>query len=123
MFIRFRAERHYTRLPARPVVVRELIEACFGRAEPKSVANVERYLSTIAHAHTLVDLPDPAKAARVKGAYRHLARDRPSSKPKAALRGSHIQYAPEHLKTENPAWVLRGNALLARRVLHDGATC
>jgi hypothetical protein len=27
----------------------------FGSSEPKSVATVERYLSTIAHAHTLAD--------------------------------------------------------------------
>ena len=49
----------------------------------------------------------------MKGAYRHLARDRPSSQPKAALRGSHIAYALEHLATKNPAWDLRANALLA----------
>jgi site-specific recombinase XerD len=113
VFIRFCAERHYTPLPAAPVVVREFLEASFGGAEPKSVATVERYLSTIAHAHTLADLPDPTKTAQVKGAYRHLARDRPNSQPKAALRGSHITYALEHLKTKNPAWDLRARALLA----------
>ena len=113
VFIRFCAERHYTPLPAAPVVVREFLEASFGGAEPRSVATVERYLSTIAHAHTLTDLPDPTKTAQVKGAYRHLARDRPNSQPKAALRGSHITYALEHLKTKNPAWDLRARALLA----------
>jgi site-specific recombinase XerD len=94
-------------------VVREFLEASFGGAQPRSVATVERYLSTIAHAHTLTDLPDPTKTAQVKGAYRHLARDRPSSQPKAALRGSHIAYALEHLKTKNPSWDLRARALLA----------
>jgi len=113
VFIRFCAERHYAPLPAAPVVVREFIEASFGGAEPKSVATVERYLSTIAHAHTLAELPDPTKTAQVKGAYRHLARDRPNSQPKAALRGAHIAYALEHLKTNNPSWDLRAKALLA----------
>jgi site-specific recombinase XerD len=113
VFIRFCIARHYTPLPAAPVVVREFLKASFGGAEPRSVATVERYLSTIAHAHTLTDLPDPTKTAHVKGAYRHLARDRPSSQPKAALRGSHIMYALVHLKTKNPSWDLRARALLA----------
>lgn len=113
MFIRFCAERHYSPLPAAPVVVREFIETSFLGAKPKSIATVERYLSTIAHAHTVTDLPDPTKTARVKGAYRHLSRDLPSSQPKAALRGTHIAHALEHLKTENPAWDLRAKALLA----------
>lgn len=113
VFIRFCVERHYTPLPAAPVIVREFLEASFASAEPKSAATVERYLSTIAHAHALTDLPDPTKTAHVKGAYRHLARDRPSSQPKAALRSSHITYALEHLKTRNPSWDLRAKALLA----------
>jgi site-specific recombinase XerD len=113
VFIRFCAERHYTPLPAVPVIVREFLEASFGSADPKSAATVERYLSTIAHAHALTDLSDPTKTAQVKGAYRQLARTRPSSQPKAALRGSHITYALEHLKTEHPAWDLRAKALLA----------
>ena len=83
------------------------------RAAVQPGANVERYLSTIARAHALTDLPDPTKTAHVKGAYRRLARDRPSSQPKAALRGSHIAYALEHLKTEHPAWDLRAKAILA----------
>jgi site-specific recombinase XerD len=115
MFVRFCLERHYTPLPAAPGTVREFLETSFGGAEPKSAATVERYLSTIAHAHanTLADLPDPTKTAQVKGAYRHLARDQPSSQPKAALRGAHITYALEHLKTSNPSWDLRAKALLA----------
>jgi len=63
IFIRFCIERHYTPLPDAPVVVREFLEASFGGAEPNSVATVERNLSTIAHAHTLADLPDPIKSA------------------------------------------------------------
>jgi site-specific recombinase XerD len=113
VFMKFCAERHYTPLPATPVIVREYLEASFLGAEPKSVATVERYLSTIAHAHTLADLPDPTKTAQVKGAYRHLARDRPSSQPKAALRGTHIAHALQQLKTPNEAWDLRAKALLA----------
>jgi site-specific recombinase XerD len=113
MFIRFCAERHYAPLPAAPVVVREFLEESFLGAQPKSVATVERYLSTIAHAHTLADLPDPTKTARVKGAYRHLARGRATSQPKTALRSTHIAYALEHLKTGNPSWDLRAKALLA----------
>jgi integrase len=113
MFLRFCVDRHYTPLPASPVVVREFLEACFGGPEPKSTATVERYLSTIAHAHILVDLPDPTKTAHVKGAYRHFALAQANSQPKAALRGSHIAYALEHLKTDNAAWDLRAKALLA----------
>jgi hypothetical protein len=64
MFIKFCAERHYTPLPAAPVVVRDFLATSFPAAQPKSVATVERYLSTIAYAHALADLPDPAKTAR-----------------------------------------------------------
>jgi site-specific recombinase XerD len=113
MFIRFCSQRHYTPLPAAPVIVREFLEASFGGAVPKSVATVERYLSTIAQAHALTDLPDPTKTAHVRGAYRHLARNRPNSQPKAALRSSHITHALEHLKTGTPSWDLRAKALLA----------
>jgi len=97
VFIRFCVERHFTALPATPVIVREFIETSFGGDQPRSAATVERYLSTIAHAHALSNLPDPTKTAHVKGAYRHLARGKPGSQPKAALRGAHIAHALEHL--------------------------
>jgi integrase/recombinase XerD len=113
VFMRFCTTRHYAALPAAPVVVREFVEASFNGAEPKSVATVERYLSTIAYAHTLSNLPDPTKTAQVKGAYRHLSRGRPGSQPKAALRGAHIAHALKHLKTDHAAWDLRAKALLA----------
>ena len=113
VFIRFCAERHYAPLPAAPLVVQTFIETSFAAQKPKSAATVERYLSTLAHAHALAGLPDPTKTAHVKSAHRHLARDRPTSQPKAALRGAHIQYALAHLKTESPAWDLRAKALLA----------
>jgi hypothetical protein len=46
-----------------------LVAHAMGRgAAPRSVATVERYLSTIAHAHALANLPDPTKTAQVKGA-------------------------------------------------------
>jgi integrase/recombinase XerD len=113
VFVQFCAEHHYSPLPAAPAIVREFIETSFSDSEAKSVATVERYLSTIAHAHTLTDLPDPTKTAHVKGAYRHLARGKPTSQPKAALRGAHIAYALEHLKTDHTAWDLRAKALLS----------
>jgi site-specific recombinase XerD len=112
VFSRFCAERHYASLPAAPVIVQAFLEASFGSAA-KSVATVERYLSTIAHAHTLSNQPDPTKTAQVKGAYRHLARGKSASQPKAALRGSHIAYALEHLNTGQADWDLRAKALLA----------
>jgi site-specific recombinase XerD len=113
VFIRFCAERHYAPLPAAPLVAQAFIETSFAAPKPKSAATVERYLSTLAHAHALAGLPDPTKTAHVKSAHRHLARDRPTSQPKAALRSSHIEYALAHLKTESPAWDLRAKALLA----------
>jgi site-specific recombinase XerD len=112
VFTRFCAARHYSPLPAAPIVVQEFLETSFG-SEAKSAATVERYLSTIAHAHTLSNLPDPTRTAHVKGAYRHLARGKSSSQPKAALRGSHIGYALEHLDTGHTAWDLRAKALLS----------
>ena len=111
VFIRFCAARHYAPLPAAPVIVQEFLEASFDGA--KSVATVERYLSTIARAHTLSNLSDPTKTADVKGAYRHLARGKSASQPKAALRGSHISHALEHLNTGHAAWDLRAKALLS----------
>ena len=82
-------------------------------AKPKSAATVERYLATIACAHALTDYADPTKTAAIRGAHRHLTRGLPASQPKAALRGSHIDYALEHLATGDVAWDLRAKALLA----------
>jgi integrase len=113
VFIRFCAARHYAPLPAAPIVVQAFIELSFSGDQPRSAATVERYLSTIAHAHALADLPDPTKTSQVKGAYRHLARGRPSAQPKTALRGSHITYALEHLQTDHLGWDLRAKALLS----------
>jgi site-specific recombinase XerD len=112
VFTRFCTERHYTPLPASPFIVQEFLEESFDR-EAKSVATVERYLSTIAHAHTLSNLPDPTRTAHVRGAYRHLARGKSASRPKAALRRSHIAHALEQLDTGHAAWDLRAKALLS----------
>jgi integrase/recombinase XerD len=112
VFSRFCSARHYAPLPAAPLIVQEFLETSFG-SEAKSVATVERYLSTIARAHTLSNLSDPTRTAHVKGAYRHLARGKSTSQPKAALRGLHIAHALEHLNTGHAAWDLRAKALLS----------
>jgi site-specific recombinase XerD len=57
--------------------------------------------------------PIPPRQLKFKGAYRHLSRGRPSSQPKAALRGGHISHALEHLNTDHAASDLRAKALLA----------
>jgi len=56
----------------------------------------------------------PSKTAQVNslGSCRHSARDGPSSKRKAALRGMHIAYVLKHLKTHNVPCALRVKALL-----------
>ena len=46
-----------------------VLETSFLGEEPKSVATVERYLSTIVQARTLANLPDPTKTSQVKAAY------------------------------------------------------
>jgi integrase len=79
----------------------------------RSVATLERYVSTIAHAHNLADLPDPMRTAYVKGAFRQLTRGRPTSQPKQALRWEHIGHALDTLDTGSRTWDLRAKALLA----------
>lgn len=113
VFCAYCRERHFTPLPATVAVLRAFLEGCVDPVKPKSAATVERYLATIAHAHTLTDYPDPTKTAAIKGAHRHLVRELPASQPKAGLRGSHIDYALEHLATGDVAWDLRAKALLA----------
>jgi len=111
VFCAFCRERHFTPLPASVAVLRAFLEACAEGA--KSASTLERYLATIAHAHALTDYPDPTKTAAIRSVHRHLTRGAPASRPKAALRGSHITYALEQLKTSDPAWDLRTKALLA----------
>ncbi len=113
VFCAFCRERHFSPLPASVPVLRAFLEACLEPARRKSAATVERYLATIAHAHALTDCPDPTKTVAIRSAHRHLTRSLPASQPKAALRGSHIDYALEHLKTPDTAWDLRAKALLA----------
>lgn len=79
----------------------------------RAVATLERYVSTIAHAHTLADLPDPTRTAYVKGAYRQFTRGRSPSQPKQALRWEHVKHALATLRTASLTWDLRAKALLA----------
>jgi site-specific recombinase XerD len=115
-FTTFCAERQYLALPASPAVVAAFIEAMSTptAARPaRAVATLERYVSTIAHAHALTELPDPTRTAYVKGAYRQHTRGRPASQPKQALRWAHVQHALEALRTASLTWDLRAKALLA----------
>ncbi len=113
VFCAFCRGRHFTALPASVPVLRAFLEECFEPSRSKSAATVERYLATIAYAHRLTDCPDPTKTAAVRSAYRHFVRAQPGSQPMAALRGTHIDYALEHLQTGDAAWDLRAKALLA----------
>jgi integrase len=113
VFVRFCDRAGYPPLPADPVVVTRFIEESFGSADARSVATVERYLTTISRAHALSNLPDPTRAAQVKAAFRHLSRGRPEKQPRCALRWTHIEYAITHLDSGNLAWDLRAKALLA----------
>jgi integrase/recombinase XerD len=113
VFLRFCGMNSYSPLPSTPAVVTRFIEETSGSALNRSVATVERYLTTISRAHMLSNLPDPTRAVQVKAAFRHLSRGRAAKQPRCALRWSHIAYALEHLKTDNAAWDLRAKALLA----------
>jgi site-specific recombinase XerD len=116
VFTTFCAERHYQALPATPAVVAAFIEHMStpaGTRPARAVATLERYVSTIAHAHALAELPDPTRTAYVKGAYRQFTRGRPSSQPKQALRWEHVRHALDKLRTESLTWDLRAKALLA----------
>jgi integrase/recombinase XerD len=116
VFTTFCSERAYLALPAAPAVVAAFIEFMStptATTPARSVATLERYVSTIAHAHALADLPDPTRTAYVKGAYRQFTRGRPSSQPKQALRWEHIRHALNTLNTGSLTWDLRAKALLA----------
>src|SRR5260370_3066986 len=116
VFTTFCTERSYLALPASPAVVASFIETMSTPTptlRARSVATLERYVSSIAHAHTLADLPDPTRTAYVKGAYRQFTRGRPTSQPKQALRWEHISYALDTLNTGSRTWDLRAKALLA----------
>lgn len=116
VFTTFCAERQYLALPASPAVVAAFIEALSTPTTTRparAVATLERYISTIAHAHAVAELPDPTRTAYVKGAYRQYTRRRPASQPKQALRWEHVQHALATLKTKSLAWDLRAKAMLA----------
>jgi site-specific recombinase XerD len=113
VFLRFCDRNAFLPLPASAAVVTRFIEEAYSAATNRAVSTVERYLVTIARAHTLSNLPDPTRAIQVKDAYRHLSRGRPEKQPKCALRWSHIQYALQHLNSGSLSWDLRAKALLA----------
>jgi integrase/recombinase XerD len=115
VFVTFCAGRGYLALPASPAVVASFIETMSTPAtmRARSVATLERYLSTIAYAHTLADVPSPTRTAYVKGAWREFTRGRPASQPKQALRWEHINNALRILDTGSRTWDLRAKALLA----------
>ena len=115
VFTTFCAERQYLALPASPAVVAAFIETMSTptAARPaRAVATLDRYVSTIAHAHALAELPDPTRTAYVKGAYRQHTRGQPASQPKQALRWEHVRHALAALGTDSLPWVLRAKALL-----------
>lgn len=116
VFLSFCQERNFLPLPAAPAVVAAFLEsmsAPIGESLARSVATLQRYLSTIAHAHTLSDLPDPTRTAYVKGALKKLARGQPKSQPMQALRWEAIAVALRSLNTGSVTWDLRAKALLA----------
>jgi site-specific recombinase XerD len=116
VFTTFCAERQYLALPAAPAAVAAFIEHMSTPTPTRparAVASLERYVSTIAHAHALAELADPTRTANVKGAYRQFTRGRPASQPKQALRWEHVSHALAELKTASPTWDLRAKALLA----------
>jgi len=115
-FLAFCQERHFQALPAAPAVVVEFLERMstpLGDTPARAVATLQRYLSTVAHAHTLSDLPDPTRTAYVKGALKSLTRGRPQSQPMQALRWEAVAAALDALDTGSQSWDLRTKALLA----------
>jgi len=116
VFLSFCEERHFIALPAQPAVVAEFLvrmSTPIGAAPARSVATLQRYLSTIAHAHTLSDLPDPTRTTYVKGALKELTRGKPASQPMQALRWEAVAEALKQLNTGSATWDLRAKALLA----------
>ena len=115
VFLGFCAQRGYLPLPAAPAAVANFIESMStaSKTPARSVATIERYLSTIAHAHASTNLPDPTRTSYVKGAYKQFTRGRPASQPKLALRWEHLHFALQTLNTGSITWDLRAKALLA----------
>lgn len=116
VFFTFCQERGFAPLPAQPAAVAAFIETMSMPVGPKparSVATLQRYLSTIAHAHALSNVPDPTHTAYVKGAIKALTRGRPTSQPMQALRWEPIAAALDALNTGSLTWDLRAKALLA----------
>jgi integrase len=116
VFLGFCEGRGFLPLPAAPAVVVAFVETLsmpVGPTPARSVATLQRYLSTLAQAHTLSELPDPTRTAYVKGAMKALTRGRPTSQPMQALRWGPIAAALGALDTGSLTWDLRAKALLA----------
>jgi integrase len=115
VFVAFCEVRHFLALPAQPWVVAVFIESMSAghEGEKRSAATIQRYMSTIAQAHALSDLPDPTRTAYVRGAVKANLRGRPASQPRQALRWESISKALEALDTGSKTWDLRAKALLA----------
>jgi integrase len=116
VFTAFCQDRNFLALPAEPAVVAEFLRVLstpIGPTPARSVATLQRYLSTIAHAHALADLPDPTRTAYVRGALKALTRGRPKSLPMQALRWEPIAAALAQLNSRSLTWDLRAKALLA----------
>jgi integrase len=116
VFTTFCEDRNFLALPAQPAVVAPFLETLstpIGPTPARSVATLQRYLSTIAQAHALSELPDPTRTAYVKGALKALTRGRPTSQPMQALRWEPISIALAQLQSGSLTWDLRAKALLA----------
>ena len=116
VFSTFCADRGFLALPAAAPVVAAFVETMslpVATKPARSVATLQRYLSTIAHAHALSNLPDPTRTAYVKGAMKALTRGRPTSQPMQPLRWEFIAAALAVLDTGSLTWDLRAKALLA----------
>jgi site-specific recombinase XerD len=116
VFTAFCQDRNFIALPAQPAVVAAFLETLstpIGPTPARSVATLQRYLSTIAQAHALSELPDPTRTAYVKGALKALTRGRPISQPMQALRWEPIAAALAQLNSGSLTWDLRAKALLA----------
>jgi hypothetical protein len=112
VFKTFCQDRNFLALPAEPAVVAEFIRSMsmpIGPTPARSVATLQRYLSTIAHAHALAELADPNRTAYVKGALKALTRGKPKSKPMQALRWEAISAALGQLNSGSLTWDLRAN--------------
>ena len=102
--------------PASPAVIAAFIETMSLSTvdrSTRSVATIERYVSTLAHVHAHANLPDPTRTAYVKGAYRQQHARATELTAKAGTRWQHIETTLNTLNTRSLTWDLaRQGALL-----------